>query len=133
MLIKIFYRYFTKEPHLAGTPIGKQQAEYVKKEWDKHGFDKVEIKSYEVLLSYPRSPARLTVLDQNQNLIYTANTVEEPFLEEERSNLSVYPFNAYSASGDVEVYISWIFSQKIILLTFPNSFQLSISYQYLFA
>ncbi|XP_047135575.1 N-acetylated-alpha-linked acidic dipeptidase 2 isoform X1 [Hydra vulgaris] len=108
--LKEFLRYFTKEPHLAGTPIGKKQAEHVKREWDKYGFDKVEIKKYDVLLSYPSTPASVTVQNPDGKLIYTAKTVEEPFFEEERSNLSVYPFNAYSASGDVEgeyVYVNY--------------------------
>ena len=47
------HRDFTSHPHLAGTSADKEQAEQLKKIWLDQGLDRVDIVSYEVLLSYP--------------------------------------------------------------------------------
>ena len=47
------FRILTEKPHLAGTPADKENAEYVKEQWDKHGLDSAKVVPYNVLLSYP--------------------------------------------------------------------------------
>lgn len=97
------YRIFSKEPHLAGTQRNNDLADFMVAEWKTFDFDRVEAKEYDVLLSYPRNPANVSLYDEDGRHMYQLTMVEEPFFEEENSTHSVYPFNGYTASGDVEV------------------------------
>ena len=101
-------RYFTKQPHLGGTPASAEQAHFVRDTWDSYGFDKVEEKKYDVLLSYPTAPAEVSVVDGNGSVLFEATMTENAFFKEENSSDSVYPFNAYAAPGNVEVSNSFI-------------------------
>jgi N-acetylated-alpha-linked acidic dipeptidase len=51
---KEFHRYFTSEPHPAGTPQNKTVAEYIAKTWKDQGIEDVVIREYDVLSSLPR-------------------------------------------------------------------------------
>lgn len=95
----------TKVPHLGGTKANNDLATYIEKEWKSYGFDKVEQKPYDVLLSYPRRPANITLQDASGKVIFQAKTIEDAYFDHENNSESVYPFNAYSASGTVEVKI----------------------------
>ena len=50
---KEFHRYFTSEPHPAGTPQNKAVAEYIAKTWKDQGIEDVVIREYDVLSSLP--------------------------------------------------------------------------------
>jgi N-acetylated-alpha-linked acidic dipeptidase len=49
-----FHRYFTSEPHPAGTPQNKNVAEYIAKTWKEQGIEDVVIREYDVLSSLPK-------------------------------------------------------------------------------
>ncbi|KAK3726288.1 hypothetical protein QZH41_012711 [Actinostola sp. cb2023] len=47
-------RFFSKYPHIAGSPQQKKLAEELAKRWRSYGFNKVEMPEYKVLLSFPQ-------------------------------------------------------------------------------
>ena len=98
-----FYRYLTKRPHLAGTKLSKDQAEYVADKLRKAGFDKVKIHMYTILLSYPQKPGNVRVLAANGSVIHTFDVIEPAVVSSENVSEVVYPFNAYSPAATVEV------------------------------
>lgn len=51
---RAFHRYFTSEPHPAGTEQNHKVAEYIADTWRKQGLEDVTIREYDVLSSLPR-------------------------------------------------------------------------------
>jgi len=51
---RTFHRYFTSEPHPAGTEQNKKVAEYIADTWKKQGLEDVVIRQYDVLSSLPK-------------------------------------------------------------------------------
>jgi N-acetylated-alpha-linked acidic dipeptidase len=49
-----WHRYFTAEPHPAGSPRNNQLARFIADQWREQGWDEVKIHQYDVLSSYPR-------------------------------------------------------------------------------
>ncbi len=49
-----FHRYFTSEPHVAGTEANHKVAEFIADTWRKQGLENVVIRQYDVLNSLPR-------------------------------------------------------------------------------
>ena len=97
----------TKDPNNAGTKVAKEQAEYVAKTWRDQGFDDVKIHMYDMVLSFPLSPGKIEILDKNgKKLDGIDRVLEKPLVEGENDSRVLYPFNAYSASGTVEVSIA---------------------------
>lgn len=47
-------RYFTFEPHIAGSLRQHELAVHISNKWKEYGFDEVEMPEYRVLLSLPR-------------------------------------------------------------------------------
>ncbi|KAL3873961.1 hypothetical protein ACJMK2_037036 [Sinanodonta woodiana] len=96
-----FLRDLTNEPHLAGTPADKRQAEELRDFWLNAGLDHVTITPYKVLLSYPNStePNFVELLSDNHTL-YKSPLHEAIIRPEENKTDVVPPFNAYSAPGD---------------------------------
>ena len=110
-------RYFSSVPHLAGTKESLEQAQQIEKVLKEFGFDKVEIQKYYALLCYPRVPANVTMFDENGELIHKVTIVEEALDETEGDSREVYPFNAYTASGQAEV--STVYS-RLSLIAFKD-------------
>src|SRR5690242_6010930 len=50
---RVFHRYFTSEPHPAGTEQNRKVAEYIAETWRKQGIEDVVIRQYDVLSSLP--------------------------------------------------------------------------------
>ena len=88
---------------MGGTRRNLELAKFMHDEWKVNFIDKVYLKEYYVYLSYPRKPANVTLLSSDRKIMFQAKTTEQPFFKEENDTEIVYPFNAYSASGDVEV------------------------------
>ena len=97
------FRYLTKEPHLAGTRRNLKLATFIRDQWISNFFDKVYLKDYYVCLSYARKPGKVILLNSNKKILFQAKTTEKAFFKEENHTGNVYPFHAYSASGDIEV------------------------------
>ena len=51
---RTFHRYFTAEPHPAGSPRNNEIAEYIAAQWKAQGLEDVVIRRYDVLSSNPR-------------------------------------------------------------------------------
>jgi hypothetical protein len=50
--IRFVHRYFSKRPHIGGTPRSKELADEIEKRWREYKFDKVEQPKYNILLPY---------------------------------------------------------------------------------
>ena len=66
-----FFREFSKQPHLAGSPRQRELADKLAANWTAFGFDKVEKPQYQVLLSFPQpnKPNRVAIVE-NGTVIY---------------------------------------------------------------
>lgn len=102
-------RYFTAVPHLGGSKESFEQAKYLADELRKFGFDKVELKKYTALLSVPRSPGNVTMFEQDGTVAFHSTVLEKPLHKSEGDPREVYPFNAYTASGQAEVCMHFAF------------------------
>ncbi|XP_038053369.1 putative N-acetylated-alpha-linked acidic dipeptidase [Patiria miniata] len=111
--------YLSNKSHVAGSPVSKEQAEWVRDNWLAQGLDSAKIVTYQVLLSYPPDYE-----DPKQNTIQLLNAAgdaehttqeREPPLEPGNDNPVadndiLAPFNAYSADGEIEgdlVYVNY--------------------------
>ena len=90
-------------PHIAGSPESKKQAEWVASKFQEAGFDRVEIKKYKVLLSYPTEPGSVHMTDKEGNDIVKFLSVEKCYNEFENDSRSLPPFIAYAQSGTFQV------------------------------
>ncbi len=104
--MELFYRTFTKLPHLAGTDqSNKQTREFIFKKWSSYlGPGMVELKKYNVLLSYPKEPSKIAIYDtaSNQSTLVSHSNESRLWPDENVPNV-VVPFNAYSAAKSVKV------------------------------
>ena len=65
--------------------------------------DKVEVKQYKVLLSYPSEPGQVTLFNKEGEKILKFESVEKCYNKWENDTRAQPPFIAYSQSGIVEV------------------------------
>ena len=75
-----FLRFFSAEPHIAGSPRQKVLAEELVRRWkDEYGFDKVEMPMYKALLSKPDmdKKTRVTLKYKNGTIIYQVKGEEQ--------------------------------------------------------
>ena len=78
--LSCFLRYFSAEPHIAGSPRQKVLAEELVRRWkDEYGFDKVEMPRYKALLSKPDvdKKTRVTLKYKNGSIIYQVKGEEQ--------------------------------------------------------
>ncbi|XP_070565286.1 glutamate carboxypeptidase 2-like [Ptychodera flava] len=98
--IKEFLRYFTSEPHLAGTRMDLVQAEYVRDKWLEQGLDYADVVPYKLLLSYPQGKEnRVEYLNSGGDVEFESAREEAILDESQRRDDIVPPFNAYSGAG----------------------------------
>ena len=57
----LFFRYFSKEPHLAGSKRNNDLAQHIVKKWKEYGFDQVELAKYDVLMTSTRKDLKSKV------------------------------------------------------------------------
>ncbi len=67
------------------------------------GFDRVEIKKYKVLLSYPTEPGKVTMMNGDGDEDFMFLSVEKSYNEYENDSRALPPFIAYAQSGTFEV------------------------------
>ena len=96
---KEFHRYFTKEPHPAGTPQNKEVAEYIAKTWKDQGIEDVVIRQYDVLSSLPKEVS----VEMVSPVRYKAGLREDAYdVDPDTKNPAVRSgWLSMSASGDV--------------------------------
>ncbi|XP_039248449.1 putative N-acetylated-alpha-linked acidic dipeptidase [Styela clava] len=120
--IEEYLRYLTEEPHIAGRDVDeKKLVEYIKRNWEDSGLH-VEVHPYDVLLSYPNQTDSnlISIIFQNGTEMYKSQPSEKILDDSQISDKVVNPFNAYSATGDVEghlVYVNYARVDDFIELT----------------
>ncbi|XP_054716263.1 putative N-acetylated-alpha-linked acidic dipeptidase [Uloborus diversus] len=93
--IEKFMKFYSMEPHIAGSSTDRQFAINIKKEWLNHGVDSVDIVEYDVLLSYPHK-------DKTNVIKITDNLNEEKIVINTPRKKNLNPaFSAYSQPGNV--------------------------------
>ncbi|XP_077981977.1 glutamate carboxypeptidase 2-like [Glandiceps talaboti] len=98
--IKDFLSYFTSNPHLAGTPMDLEQAEYVRDTWLDQGLEYADVVPYKVLLSYPNGIENRVEVVRDDETVIVGSAREEAILDESQKRDDIVPpFNAYSAAG----------------------------------
>lgn len=98
-------RELTRRPHLAGTEGGARVAAFIADEFRKAGLT-VEMPSYEVLLSYPKS-ARLTIVGEPEVRL---GRPEEPIASDPDTAIpeAAVAWNAYAPSARVEAEVVYV-------------------------
>ncbi len=95
-------------PHLAGTPeSNKHTKEFIFKKWSNAlGPGMVELKKYNVMLSYPKTPGTISIFNTltNQSSLVSDSNESRLWPDENVPNV-VPPFNAFSAAKDVKVML----------------------------
>jgi len=107
-LFFLLCRNLTLYPHIAGSDQNYKLADDLALQWHSYGFDRVEIKNYTVLLTYPNRSSLnvLNIVSRSDinNVVYTANTtLEKPLVKGEDDPDVSPPFNAFSGTGTVNV------------------------------
>ncbi|XP_063958834.1 putative N-acetylated-alpha-linked acidic dipeptidase isoform X1 [Lytechinus pictus] len=99
----------SRRPHLAGTPVEKENAEMLVNLWTEYGFDSVRLLSYDVLLAYPDpdNPNKVMITD-NGVPVFTSALNEAVLRPEDNNTNAVPPFNAYSAQGEPEAPLVYV-------------------------
>ena len=77
-LFVLYFRYFSKEPHLAGSKRNYDLAQYIAKKWKEYGFDQVEMAKYDVLMTSPRKDLQSKVeIYRNGDVVFKSQTHEK--------------------------------------------------------
>ncbi|MDT8068925.1 MAG: M28 family metallopeptidase [Terriglobia bacterium] len=105
---RTFHRYFTSEPHPAGTEQDHKVAEYIADTWRKQGIEDVTIRQYDVLSMLPREIA----VDMVSPVVYRAGLREDAYPQDpDTSNPAVRgAWLSMSASGEVTAPIVYAHS-----------------------
>jgi N-acetylated-alpha-linked acidic dipeptidase len=96
---RAWHRYFTAEPHPAGSERNNELARYVADEWKKQGLEDVVVRRYDVLNTAPREVSLTMVAPVR----FEASLREEPYdADPDTKNARVSPgYLGMSASADV--------------------------------
>lgn len=99
------HRELTREPHVSGTPGAERVASYVAERFREYGLE-TEVKSYEVLLSAPRTVEVELLAPKRARLA----TREDPIAEDPQSGdpAASGPWHAFSASGEAEADVVYV-------------------------
>jgi archaellin len=76
---------------------------YIKKKWLEYGFDNVELKRYQVLLSFPEKAGVVTIQAKNGSELYKTSAADISTNPAYNDSRVFPPFNAYSPAGSVKV------------------------------
>jgi len=103
-----FHRYFTSEPHPAGTEQNHKVAEYIAEQWQQQGLEDVVIREYDVLSSLPKEVS----LDMVSPIQYKAGLREAGYqVDPDTTNPNVRSgWLSMSANADVTAPIVYAHS-----------------------
>ena len=104
-MLKSSLRFLTQVPHLAGTPQDFEIASWVRDQFVKSNLDDVQLKPYQVLLSFPdkNRPNKVHLVDSDGIAVFSTSGRQAQLWSPEEASPSVQPtFNAYSATGTVQ-------------------------------
>jgi N-acetylated-alpha-linked acidic dipeptidase len=102
------HRYFTAEPHPAGSQRNNELAEHIAEVWKKQGLEDVTVHRYDVLSSYPREVS----LEMVAPVRYKASLREDAYdVDPDTKNPRVSSgYLSFSASGEVTAPVVYAFS-----------------------
>lgn len=102
------HRYFTAEPHPAGSERNNELARHIADLWKQQGLEDVVIHRYDVLSSYPREVS----VEMVAPVRYKASLREDPYdVDPDTSNPRVSSgYLGFSASGEVTAPVVYAFS-----------------------
>jgi N-acetylated-alpha-linked acidic dipeptidase len=105
---RAFHRYFTSEPHPAGTEQNRKVAEYIAETWRKQGIEDVVIRQYDVLSSLPKEIS----LEMVSPKAFKGSLREDPYeADPDTKNPNIRgAWLSMSASGDVTAPIVYAHS-----------------------
>jgi N-acetylated-alpha-linked acidic dipeptidase len=103
-----FHRYFTAEPHPAGSARNNELAQYIADKWKEQGWEGVTMHRYDVLVSDPRE----VVVEMVSPVSYRAKMREDSYGEDpDTRNPDVRGgYLSLSASGDVTAPVVYAYS-----------------------
>ncbi|MBI2682866.1 MAG: M28 family metallopeptidase [Acidobacteriales bacterium] len=103
-----WHRYFTAEPHPAGSERNNHLAEYIAEKWREQGMEDVTIRRYDVLNSFPKE----VVVEMTAPVAYRASLKEDAYdVDPDTSNPKVdKAYSGLSASGEVTAPIVYAHS-----------------------
>jgi len=106
--VRSWHRYFTAEPHPAGSERNNDLARYIAEEWRKQGLEDVTVHRYDVLNTAPRQVS----LEMVAPVRYEASLREEPYeADPDTKNPRVSPgYLGLSTSVDVEAPVVYAHS-----------------------
>ncbi|HKP85571.1 MAG TPA: M28 family metallopeptidase [Blastocatellia bacterium] len=93
------HRYFTAEPHPAGSPRNNELARHIAEQWKQQGWEDVQLRRYDVLSSYPREVS----VEMTAPVRYKATLREDAYdVDPDTKNPGVRSgYLGLSASGEV--------------------------------
>ncbi len=103
-----WHRYFTAEPHPAGSERNNQLARYIAEQWKGQGWEDVTIHRYDVLVSFPRQ----IVVELKSPVEYRASLREDAYdVDPDTRHPDVRPgYLGLSASGEITAPIVYAHS-----------------------
>lgn len=106
-------RYYTARPHVAGTPVDREQAAWTAERWREFGWPDVRIETYHPLLNYPRAQGQRVAIVAPPSKRHECTLKEEPVDGDDASRRyrdAVPAFHGYSADGNVTgrlIYVNY--------------------------
>ena len=103
-----WHRYFTAEPHPAGSKRNNDLAYYIAEQWRAQGWDEVKVHQYDVLSSYPRE----VVVEMAAPRVHRFSLREAAYdVDPDTKHPAVRSgYLGFSASGDVTAPVIYAFS-----------------------
>ena len=103
-----WHRYFTAEPHPAGSPRNNELAQYIAEQWRAQGWEDVKVHQYDVLSSYPRE----VVVEMTAPRSHKFSLREAAYdVDPDTKNPAVRSgYLGFSASGEVTAPVVYAFS-----------------------
>ncbi|XP_028397034.1 N-acetylated-alpha-linked acidic dipeptidase 2-like [Dendronephthya gigantea] len=114
-------RYFSKRPHIGGTPRSKELADDIERRWREYGFDKVEQPEYDILLPYvqPNISNSVQILNSTREVTFEFSG-EEKSPDPSENDTTMYPsFLGYAKQGSAEgklLYVNYGTSEDFQVL-----------------
>ena len=99
-------RHLSTQPHHAGSPAGKKNAEFIAGLLESWGYE-VEIASYEILLPTPKTREVELVAPTRFSATLSEDSLAEDPSTSRRENL-LPPYNAFSIDGEVEAELVFV-------------------------
>jgi len=110
--IRSFHKTLTDAPHIAAGPRDVFLTNWIKSKWEEFGFDKVQLDTYDFLLSFPdqENPNKIYLKDENDVVQFTSKHKEDVLRQEDDHPKFIHAFNAHTPAANVTgelVYVNF--------------------------